>query len=43
MDRFFSIGEIMTKYKSIKHFHTAYVNAGKILVDEQYISWNYVR
>lgn len=38
-----TVNEITAKFKSLKHFAEAYRNAGKLLVDDQYISWHYVK
>lgn len=37
-----SIITIMSKFKSKRHFHEAYTAQGKLLVDSQYLSWNYI-
>ena len=37
-----SISAIMGKYRSKRHFFEAYNSQGFILIDERFISWNYI-
>ena len=43
MDKLVSLGDLLSKYKTVHHFCEAYRQAGKLLVDEEYISWFYIR
>ena len=36
------IAEIMSKFKSKRHFKEAYEKEGKIIVDIDYLSWAYI-
>ena len=43
MTDYVSLGEILAKYKTTRHFYEAYLASGKVVVDPDYISWNYVK
>jgi hypothetical protein len=43
MEKTISIGDLLSKYKTIKHFCEAYKLSGKVLIDNQYVSWYYIR
>jgi hypothetical protein len=38
-----SLAQLLGKYKTLKHAYTAYMDAGKVVVDLKYWSWNYIR
>jgi hypothetical protein len=38
-----TVGELTSKYKTIAHFVDAYRQYGKVLPEDLYIGWNYVR
>lgn len=38
-----TLSQLLGKYKTLKHARTAYVEAGKCLVDLKYLSWGYIK
>lgn len=38
----FTVAEIISKFKSKRHFKEAYEKEGKVIVDVQYLSWAYI-
>lgn len=38
-----SLNQLLGKYKTLKHMRTAYINAGKVMTDLQYISWTMLK
>lgn len=38
-----SINEITGKFKTINHFCQAYTDAGYLLIDADFVTWNYIK
>ena len=43
MDKVVSLGDLLLKYKTVRHFCEAYRTSGKVLIEDQYVSWYYIR
>ena len=43
MDKIVSLGDLLSKYKTVRHFCEAYSTSGKVLIEDQYVSWYYIR
>jgi len=43
MDKEVSLGDLLSKYKTVRHFCTAYRQSGKLVIDDDYVSWSYIR